>query len=57
MSKLKKEDTQPEGPTARIYSYVSGGWGEEEGEEEKRKEDWQEMLAQVPIFKKIKIKY
>ena len=34
---------QPEGPTTRIYNYVLGAlWGEEE--------DWQQMLAQVPIF-------
>ena len=40
---------QPEGPTARMYNYVLGGFGEKTG---KNKEDWQQMLAQVPIFKK-----
>ena len=29
---------------------TGGLWGEEE--EEKKREDWQQMLAQVPIFKK-----
>ena len=43
---------QLEGPTTRIYSNVLGIWGEEE----EKKEDWQQMLAQMPIFKKIKIK-
>ena len=42
---------QAEGPTARIYNCVLGGlWGEEE------EKDWQQMLAQVPIFKKKKAK-
>ena len=38
---------QPEGPTTRTYNYVLGGFG---GKEEK-KEDWQQMLAQVSISK------
>ena len=38
---------EPEGPTTRIYNYALGGFGEK-----KKKEDWQQMLAQVPIFKK-----
>ena len=44
---------QPEGPTTRMYNYVLGLWGEEE---EKKKEDWQQMLAQVPSFKKKVVK-
>ena len=31
-----------EGPTSRIYNYVSGSFGEKE----KKEEDWQQMLAQ-----------
>ena len=30
---------------------------EEEEEKKKTKENWQQMLAQVPIFKKVKYKY
>ena len=41
---------QPEGPTTRIYNYVLGGFGEKKEKEEE--EDWQQMFAQVPIFKK-----
>ena len=41
---------QLEGPTTRIYNYVLGGFGGEE--EGKKKEDWQQILAQVPILKK-----
>ena len=37
---------QPEGPTTKMYNYVLGGF------REKKKKDWQKMLAQVPIFKK-----
>ena len=42
---------QPEGHATRIYNYVRGGavWGEKE-----KNEDWQQMLAQVTIFKKNK---
>ena len=41
---------EPEGPTTRIYNYVVGElWGEEEA---KKKKDWQQVLAQVPIFEK-----
>ena len=41
---------QLEGPTTKIYNYVLGGiWGEKA---EKKEEDWQQLLAQVPIFKK-----
>ena len=35
--------------TARIYNCVLGGVGEKK---KKKKEDWQQLLAQVPIFKK-----
>ena len=45
---------QLEGPTTKIYNYVLGGFGEKvknKKEEEDKKEDWQQMLAQVPIFK------
>ena len=38
---------QPEGFVAMIYNYLLGDFGEK-----KKKEDRQEMLAQVPIFKK-----
>ena len=41
---------QPEALTTRIYNYVL--WGEEE--ERKKKEYWQQMLVQVPNFKKNK---
>ena len=40
---------QLEGPTTRIHNYVLGCFGEKE---KLKKEDWQQMLAQVPIFKK-----
>ena len=40
---------QPKGPTTKIYNYVLGGFGEK-----KQKKDWQQLLAQVPIFKKKK---
>ena len=39
---------QPEGPTIRIYNYVLGSCGEKK----EKKKDWQQTLAQVPIFKK-----
>ena len=35
--------------TTRIYNYVLGGFGEKN-----KKIDWQQMLAQVPIFQKQK---
>ena len=44
---------EPEGPTTRIYNYVLGGFGERK---KKKKEDWQRVLAQVPVFKKKKEK-
>ena len=40
---------QLEGPATKIYNYVLGGFREKKNEE---KDDWQQMLAQVPIFKK-----
>ena len=41
---------QPGGPTARIHNCVLGGLWEKK--EKKKKKDWQQMLAQVPIFRK-----
>ena len=42
---------QLEGPTSKkIYNYILGGFGEEKS----REKDWQQLLAQVPIFKKQK---
>ena len=38
---------QPEALTARIHNYVPGGFWEK-----KEKKDWQQILTQVPIFKK-----
>ena len=46
---------QPEGPTTRIYNCVLGGLGEKK-KKKKEKKDWQQMVAQVPIFKKEKKK-
>ena len=40
------------GPTTKIYSYVLGRFGEKK--QKRKKEDWQQLLAQVPIFKKKK---
>ena len=40
---------QPEGPTTRIYNSAMGGFREKKKEE---KNDEQQILAQVPIFKK-----
>ena len=37
------------GTTSRIYNYVLGTFGEKKKE---KKEDWQQMLAQVPSLKK-----
>ena len=46
---------QPEGYTTKVHNYLLVGFGEKE--KEKKKEDWQQMLAQVPIIKKkLKIK-
>ena len=42
---------QPEALATRIYSYVLGGFREKKKKKEK---DWQQMFAQVPIFKKKK---
>ena len=42
-----------EAPTARIYNYelyVLGGFGEKK-KEKRKKNDWQQLLAQLPIFK------
>ena len=41
------------GPTIKIYRYILGGFGEKKAG---KKKDWQWLLAQVPIFKKIKNK-
>ena len=48
-----KNAPQLEGPTTKIYNYVLGGILGEKAEE--IKEDWQRLLAQVPIFKKKRI--
>ena len=40
---------QPEALTTRIYNYVLGGFGEKKTRK-KKKGDWQQTLAQVPIF-------
>ena len=46
---------QLERPTTKIYNYVLGGFGEKK---QKKKEDWQELLALVSIFKnKISINF
>ena len=43
---------QLEGPTTKkIYNYVLGGFGEKK---QKKKADWQQLLAQVPILRKKK---
>ena len=39
---------QPEALTTRIFDCVLGDFGEKK---KGKKEDWQQMLAQVPIFK------
>ena len=44
---------QLEGPTAKVYNYVLGGFGEKKP---KKKKDLQQLLAQVPIVKKKKQK-
>ena len=41
---------QPEEPTTKIYNYILGAFGEKKAE--KQEKDWQQLLAQVPIFKK-----
>ena len=43
MLKWHPTQLEPEGPTTRIYNYVPGGSGEEEG---RGRRDWQQMLAQ-----------
>ena len=45
-----KKNSQPEGRTTRVHNYVPGGFGQKK---KNKKEDWEQMLAQVPIFKKI----
>ena len=42
---------QLEGSTTKIYNYVLGGFLEKKQE---KKEDWQQLLAQMPILKKKK---
>ena len=44
--------SQLEGPTTKIYNYILGGFGEKTQKGKKKEEDWQQLLAQVPIFKK-----
>ena len=46
-SEVASHIAQPEALTTRIYTYVLGDFGEKE-----KKKDWQQLLAQVPIFKK-----
>ena len=41
-------------PATRIYNYVLGGFGEIK-QKKKKKKDWPQLLAQVPIFKKKKV--
>ena len=41
---------QLEGPATKIYNCVLGGYGEVK--QKKKKKDWQQLLAQVPILKK-----
>ena len=42
---------QLEGSATKIYNYAPGGiWGDKA--EKKKREDWQQLLAQVPIFEK-----
>ena len=45
---------QLEGPTTKIYNYVLEGLGQKKagGKKREKKKDWQQLLAQVPIFKK-----
>ena len=43
--------TQLEGPTTKIYNYVLVDLGRKS---RKKKEDWQQLLPQVPILKKKK---
>ena len=45
---LMSHTGHPEALTTRIYNYVLRGFGEKK----KRKEDWQQMLAEVLILKK-----
>ena len=40
---------QLEGPTTKIRNYVLGEFGAKK--QEKKLKDWQQLLAQVPIFK------
>ena len=42
---------QLEGPATKTYNYIVGGFGEKK-QKEKKKEHWQQLLAQVPIFKR-----
>ena len=44
---------QVEGPTTKIHNYVPGGFGEEK---QKKKKDWQQLLAQAANLKKEKEK-
>ena len=46
----KEFKQQLEGHTAKIYNYVLKGSGEKK--QKKKKEDWQQLLAEVPLFKK-----
>ena len=48
-AEVASHTAQSEELTSRIYNYVLGGSGE------KKKKEWQQMLDQVPILKKITI--
>ena len=41
-----------EDPQQKIYIYELGGFGEKK--QKKKEDDWQQLLAQVPILKKQK---
>ena len=50
-AKAASHIAQAEALRTRMYNYVLGGFGEKK----KKKRDWQQMLAQVPVFRKKKI--
>ena len=48
---------QPEALTTRIYNYVLGVEEALGRRRRRKKEDWQQMLARVPIFKEKRNRY